>query len=123
MAIFCPKWRNKHAERECPINVIEVFGICDLEHETEKLTSLPNLQAIYKGNAEINYFPQTSKKPSWRSPNQNMFQDPSFQAYVQNRPWSFQPSYAPWFNSQSQNTPWDQYWRGNPYGNTFQPQN
>ena len=43
MAIFCPRCRQKHMERECPINSIEVCGICALEHATGKSPSLPGL--------------------------------------------------------------------------------
>jgi len=112
MEIFFPKCRNKHAKSECPINVIEFCGICALEHATDKCPSLPGLQAIYKGNVETNDFSQTNKKPSWRSPNQNMFRAVYFQGYGKNQPWSFQTCYPPWFNPQSKNTPWNQYWRG-----------
>jgi len=43
MAVFCSKCRRKHAERECPLNAIEICGICPLEHSTEKCPSLPKL--------------------------------------------------------------------------------
>jgi len=52
MAVFCSKCRHKHEKRECPLNSIDIYGICTLEHPTEKFPSLPSLQAIYKGNAE-----------------------------------------------------------------------
>lgn len=50
MVVFFPKCRQKHVERECPLNSIEVCGIYTLEHQTKKFPSLLRLQAIYKGN-------------------------------------------------------------------------
>jgi hypothetical protein len=36
LAIFCPRCRKRHPEKECPVNVIEVCGICMEDHPTER---------------------------------------------------------------------------------------
>jgi len=96
MAIFYPKCKRKHMEREFPINVVEVCGInFPWNNSTEKCPTFPRFQAIYKGNMEANDPSQTNKKPSWKGPNQNMYQDPNPQTFIQNQPWNFQPSYPP----------------------------
>lgn len=84
MEIFFPKYKRKHMERECPINIVEVCGICALEYATKKCPTIPKFQAIYKGSMEANDPSQTNKKPSWKGPNQNMYQDPNLQNFIQN---------------------------------------
>ena len=81
LAAFCSNCRHKHAERECPLNTIEVCGIFTLEHPIEKFPSLPSLQAIYKGNVETIDQSQVTKRPTWRGQSQNMFPDPNSQGY------------------------------------------
>ena len=63
MAVFCPKCRHKNLDRKCPLNVIEICGICTLEHLTKKFPSLLSLQAIYKGNAKTIHQSQATKRP------------------------------------------------------------
>lgn len=41
-------------ERECHISVVDVCGICALEHVTENCATIPGLQAIYKGVMDTN---------------------------------------------------------------------
>jgi hypothetical protein len=48
-AIFCTKCRKKNPEKECPLNVIEVCGLCTLEHPTSECPTFLELQAIYRG--------------------------------------------------------------------------
>jgi len=83
MAVFCSKCRDKYAERECPLNTIEVCGICTLEHPTKKCPSLPGLQAIYKGSVETIDQSQATKRPTWRGQSQNVFPDTNPQGYSQ----------------------------------------
>jgi len=40
LAIFCPRCRKKHGEKECPSNVIEIYGLCTLEHATSEFPIL-----------------------------------------------------------------------------------
>jgi hypothetical protein len=41
LAIFCHQCRKKHPENECPLNVIEICGICTEDHPTNKFPSPP----------------------------------------------------------------------------------
>jgi len=52
MAIFFPKCRKKHPERECPLNSIEECAICELNHATSSCPSLPGLKALFQGTGE-----------------------------------------------------------------------
>jgi len=81
MAVFCSKCRRKHADRECPLNAIEICGIYTLQHPTEKFPSLPRLHAIYKGSVEIVDQSQATKIPPWRGQSHNMFPYPNSQGY------------------------------------------
>jgi hypothetical protein len=47
LAIFCPKCRRKHLLIECPLDQIEVCGICSENHATCNYPSLPRLKDIY----------------------------------------------------------------------------
>ena len=66
MAVFCPKCRHKHPDRDFPLNSNEICEIYTLEHPTEKFPSLPGLRAIYKGNVETINESQATKRPIWR---------------------------------------------------------
>ena len=74
LAIFCHQCRRKHPEKECPLNVIEIYGLCIEDHPTNECPSLPRLKAIFKGGGE----PETSYPPRrpWRQQNPNMFSNP-----------------------------------------------
>lgn len=47
--IFCPKFRKKHALRECPLNTtaIETCAICADNHDTKECPSLRGLKAVF----------------------------------------------------------------------------
>jgi hypothetical protein len=49
LEIFCHQCRRKHPEKECPLNVIELCGICIEGHHTNECPSLPRLKAMFKG--------------------------------------------------------------------------
>ena len=49
LAIFCHRCRKKHNKKECPLNVIEICGLCTLEHPTFECPTLLELQAMYRG--------------------------------------------------------------------------
>lgn len=44
LAIFCPKCRKKHLIRECPLEGIQVCGLCTENHATENCQNLKKLQ-------------------------------------------------------------------------------
>ena len=49
LAILSPRCTRKHPPNECPLNVVEVFLVCEENHATNKCTSLPGLKSIYQG--------------------------------------------------------------------------
>jgi len=52
LSIFCPKCRDKHTKRECPLNNVHVCLICELDHPTDKCPSLPGVKASMKETNE-----------------------------------------------------------------------
>jgi hypothetical protein len=83
LAIFCPRCRKRHPEKECPHNVIEICGLCIEYHHTNEFPSLPRLKSIFKGGGETHETSYPPKRP-WRQQNPNMFvgtrADPWFNA-------------------------------------------
>ena len=48
LSIFCSKYRKRHPSKECPLNKINICGICMENHSTEDYPSLPGLQGVFK---------------------------------------------------------------------------
>jgi hypothetical protein len=78
LAIFCPRCRKRHPEKEFPINVIEICGLYIEYHPTSEFPSLPRLKSIFKGGGEHH---ETSYPPkrTQRQQNPSMFVDPTTQ--------------------------------------------
>jgi hypothetical protein len=55
LSIFCPKCRDKHPKRECPLNSVQVCLICELDHPTNKCPSLLGVKASMKATNEEAY--------------------------------------------------------------------
>jgi hypothetical protein len=68
LAIFCPRCRKNHGEKECPLNVIEICGLCTLEHPTSECPTLLELQAMYRGGGVSQEQSYPSIRP-WREQN------------------------------------------------------
>jgi len=49
LAIFCPKCTRRHPINECPLNVIEVYSVCEENHATYKWPSFLSLKYVYQG--------------------------------------------------------------------------
>lgn len=51
LCIFCPKCRDKHPPKECPLNLKEnnKCAICAEDHTKEKCPSIPRLKAVFTG--------------------------------------------------------------------------
>jgi Fe-S-cluster-containing hydrogenase component 2 len=49
LEIFCHRCRKKHSEKECPLNAIEICGLCILEHLTSECPNFPKIQAMSRG--------------------------------------------------------------------------
>jgi hypothetical protein len=52
LAIFYPRCRKRHPEKEFSINVIEICGLCTQYHPTNECPSLPGLKYIFNGGGE-----------------------------------------------------------------------
>jgi hypothetical protein len=52
LAIFCSRCRKKHPLWECPLDNVEVCGICEKNHATKYCPSLPELKAVYQRDNE-----------------------------------------------------------------------
>lgn len=140
MAIFYPQCRNKHPLKECPLNVVETYAICEQNHSTSMCPSLPRLKAVFQGANEETYqlyfmVPKNSWQPRPHNMNIGMNQDPSQYFNNQNfgsQSTSFPPSWSqyyqypmPWQSRSPQPGPfpsWSQNWRGPPHPTNKLPQ-
>eukprot|EP00253_Pinus_taeda_P015881 PITA_15881 len=52
LAVFCPKCRDKHPLRECPMDKIPICTICEKDHETQQCPSLPGIKAALQPTEE-----------------------------------------------------------------------
>ena len=48
LAIFFPHYRNKHVRNKCPLDTMEIYGICVEKHAMESFPFLPPLKEILK---------------------------------------------------------------------------
>jgi hypothetical protein len=92
LSIFCPRCRNKHGEKECPLNVIEIYGMCTLEHATSEFPIFFELQSMYMGGGISQEQSYPSRRP-WRAQNHNAFYDPN--AQYQQQQWGPSPMSYP----------------------------
>ena len=44
--IFCVKCRQKYRLRECPLQEVEVCGLCELDHNTKDCPSIPKVKVV-----------------------------------------------------------------------------
>jgi len=49
LAILCHRCIRKHPRNECPLNLIEVFLVCEDNHAIDKCPLLPRLKFVYQG--------------------------------------------------------------------------
>ena len=120
LAIFCSKCRKKHPLRECPLDSIQVCGLCTENHSTENCLRLKELQMNSMEEVpgiEGFYYvaPQRPWKP--RMPQQNPQQYPQ-QNYLYPPQNIWNPP-MPWQAWPPQQYPHQlaQGWRGYGYGN------
>ena len=50
LGVFFPKCRKKHLPRECPLDKVEVCGLCELEHNIKDFPSLPKAKAVFQAS-------------------------------------------------------------------------
>ena len=94
-------------------------GLCTEEHEIDNFPALPRLQAIYKGASEpTGQAMQGAQKKPWKDRPQGMFAYPylQFNPYAQWNQWQLVNNVS-YQNQPFPNQPWQQGWRGNPFGN------
>ena len=48
VAIFCPRCRKKHSQKECPLDTVKICDVFMKEHATESCPSHLGLKAVYK---------------------------------------------------------------------------
>jgi len=48
MAIFFPRCRKKHSQKECPLDEVQVCAIYTKYHSIANYPSLPGLKEVYK---------------------------------------------------------------------------
>ena len=46
LCVFYPKFRKKHPLKECPLDKVEVCQLCELNHDTKEIPSLPQVKAV-----------------------------------------------------------------------------
>ena len=108
LAIFFPKCTRKHPRNECPLNVIEVFLVCEENHATDKCPSLPGLKVVYKGGEII---PEklcfiNQRRPQGPWPYQQGMQGAPYSYYYNNQSAPMQPWYTPTPSSWSTPPTW-----------------
>ena len=52
LSVFCPKCRDKHPLRECPLDKIPICTLCEKYHETQQCHSLPGIKAALQPTEE-----------------------------------------------------------------------
>ena len=50
LGVFFPKCRKKHPLRECPLDKVEVCGLCELENDTKDCPSFPKAKAVFEAS-------------------------------------------------------------------------
>jgi hypothetical protein len=73
LSIFCSKCRDKHPQRECPLDKKPICTICDKDHETQQCPSLPGIKAALQPTdeeAEVVYL--LTQRRQWQPRGQGM---------------------------------------------------
>jgi hypothetical protein len=53
LAVFCHRCKKKHPPRECPLDSIQVCGICADNHSMKDCPLFPGLKSICKGESTV----------------------------------------------------------------------
>ena len=68
LCIFCPKCRDSHPPKECPLNLKETnkCAICAEDHITEKCPSILGLKAVFTGGQpKAEYLYAMGERRNW----------------------------------------------------------
>lgn len=49
LIVFFPRCTKRHLRNECPLDVIEIYSICEEKCSTEKCPSFLGLKVMYRG--------------------------------------------------------------------------
>jgi len=93
--IFCPKCREKHPLRECPLDKVPICTICEKDHETQQCPSLPGIKAALQPTeeeAEAVYL--LTQRRQWQPRGQDMNSNMPFNHW-NNYPFFNQANYSP----------------------------
>ena len=78
LGVFFPKCRKKHPRRECPLDKVEVCGLCGLEHEIKDSPSLTKAKEVFQSsNVDIEKACLISQKKPWKPQIQGINLDPT----------------------------------------------
>jgi hypothetical protein len=80
LAFFFHRCKKKHPPRECPLDSIQVCGICAENHSTENFPSFLGLKSIFKGESTVTkslYY--VAPRIPWKPRTPGMPQDPTQQ--------------------------------------------
>jgi hypothetical protein len=131
LSIFCPKCKDKHLKRECPLNSVQICLICELDHPTDKCTSLLGVKASMKAtNEEAEAIYLITQRRQWQPRGQGMNSQfsPTTINYWNNQlpygqmnvpppnqilpPYQDSNTWLPIPQQQSHHGQWNPYWRG-----------
>ena len=106
LGVFCPRCRKKHPLKECPLDKVEVFRLCELNHDIKEFPSLPQVKAFLQASTldvEPAYF--IGQKKPWQPRNQGMTPD-SFPFLNKMNNWNNMHHMNPQFPSPYSNHQW-----------------
>ena len=85
LGVLFPKCIKKHLSRECPLDKVEVCGLCDLEHDTKYFPSLPNTKVFFQeSTVDVEQACYISQKKPWKPRIPGINSDPTHFNYGNN---------------------------------------
>jgi hypothetical protein len=103
--------------RECPLDNIEICGICEESHSTSNFPSLPGIKVVYRGEKEASssLYAMAPQKP-WKPMPSGMVQNSASQfPYSHNQMWNTPMPWKPWPPQPIPQQIWQQGWCGPSY--------
>ena len=106
MSIFCSKCRDKHPQRECPLEKKPICTIFNKDHETQQCASFPGIKrALQPTNEEVEVVYLLTQRRQWQLQGQGMNPNMPFTSsnHWNNYPSFNQMSYPPYNQMQYPN--------------------
>lgn len=91
LSIFCPKCREKHPLRECPLAAIKICAICRGDRPIEQCPAIPGLEAVYEGeNQATEQLSTLAPRRPWKPRALGMTSNPAsqFTSYFPSQPYA-----------------------------------